>query len=161
MTEVTNEMEAMQSTMAANAGIRLRLCQEPESTRIGALFNDCTPATPCNDWSMGTYDGWTYSPDYFPTGEELFETEASSNAGDYSNPTNDANIQATYTSPASMAEYTALLKYEDFLITNSNLPVARMPNGPQQLTVHRSDLKGLLPQGVFVELYPQLYSLGT
>jgi len=35
-----------------------------------------------------------------------------------------------------------------------------MPDTPYQLTMYKSNLKGLLPQGVFDEIYPQLYSLG-
>jgi peptide/nickel transport system substrate-binding protein len=153
--ETSNEMEAMASTMASHAGIQLRLEQQTESTLIGSLFNGCTPSTPCSSWSIGTYEGWTYSPDYLPTGGELFATGSGSNAGDYSNPVNDANIEATHTAPTAKAEYAALFKYEDFLARQ--LPVAWMPNGPQQLTMYRSTLHGLVPQGVFVELYPQLY----
>lgn len=154
--ETTNEMEAMASTMESHAGIQLRLEQQTESTLIGSLFNGCTLSSPCNSWSIGTYEGWTYSPDYLPTGGELFATGSSSNAGDYSNPTNDANIAATHKAPNAKSEYAALFKYEDYLARQ--LPVAWMPNGPQQLTMYRSTLRGLVPQGVFVELYPQLYS---
>ena len=37
--------------------------------------------------------GWLFSPDYLPTGEEIFATGAGSNQGDYSDPTNDQLIR--------------------------------------------------------------------
>jgi len=39
------------------------------------------------------------------------------------------------------------------------VPFLYLPNGPFQLTMYKSNLHGLLPQGVFSELYPQDYSL--
>ena len=37
--------------------------------------------------------GWIFAPDYYPSGEAIFQTGAGSNSGDYSDPTNDANIR--------------------------------------------------------------------
>ena len=57
-------------------------------------------ATPCSGsgctWQLENWGaGWIFSPDYYPSGEEIFQTGAGSNSGSYSNPTNDANIKAT------------------------------------------------------------------
>jgi len=141
------------------AGITISLKTAPFAQVIGTAFGGCTFASPCSNWELADWGAnvdWVYSPDYFPTGGELYATGASSNAGDYSNPANDANIAATHTAPNKAAEIAALFKYENYLA--QQLPVIRMPNGPYQLTMYKSDLKGLVPQGVYDELYPQYYS---
>jgi hypothetical protein len=33
-----------------------------------------------------------------------------------------------------------------------------MPNAPYELVIYKSNLHGLIPQGVFDEIYPQDYS---
>lgn len=41
-------------------------------------------------------NGWTYEPDYYPTGGELFACQAASNGTGYCNPTMDRLIRNTY-----------------------------------------------------------------
>lgn len=155
----TNEMSAFQSTLKSKAGIGLTVTQEPFAQVIGTMDNGCTYTTPCTNWDMANWiGGWSYDPDFFPTGEEIFQTGAGSNVGDYSNPTNDANILATTTAPNATAEHTALVKYQNFLAIN--LPGLYQPAVPQQFTMFKSNLKGFLPQDVYDILYPQDYSLG-
>ena len=57
------------------------------------------------DWG----GGWSYSPDVYPTGEVLFESDAAANYGNYSDPMADSLIKAT--------DYTnaTLTQYEDYL----------------------------------------------
>jgi len=156
-TSLTNQMEAMQSTMKSVAGITLDLKTAPFAQVIGTAFDGCTYSKPCSGWDMADWGGgWVYGFDPLPTGGELFSTGASSNPGDYSNPTNDANIAATHTAPNYSAEIADLFKYEDFL--SQQLPVAFMPGQPNQLTMYKSDLKGLVPQDVYDKIYPQYYS---
>jgi peptide/nickel transport system substrate-binding protein len=157
VTELTNEMEAMQSTMKQQAGIVLNLSAQPFAQVIGTAFNSCTAATPCTKWDLADWGGgWVFSPDYFPTGEELFQTGASSNAGDYSDTTDNNNIVATNVATTQASEITSLFKYENYLA--KQLPVVWMPNAPYLLTIYKSNLQGLIPQGVFDEIYPQDYS---
>ena len=154
---LTNEMEALQSTAEQQAGIKLTLSTAPFQQVIGTAFNGCTFSTPCNGWDMANWGGgWVYSPDYFPTGGEILGTGAGSNGGDYTDPVNDHNIQATHTAPNQTAELKALFTYEDYLA--KQLPVVYMPSGPYQLTMYKSNLNGLQHQGIFDELYPQYYS---
>ena len=158
--QLTNEMEAMQSTMRSKAGIDLTLHEESFALVFGTALNNCSPATPCNDWQMadwGSNVSWVYAPDYFPTGGELFTTGAGSNGGDFSSVTNDANILATHTAPTHAAEMAALFRYEDYLARE--LPVIWMPNSPYQLTLYKSNLRDFVPQGIYDEVYPQYYSL--
>jgi len=158
-TELTNEMEAMQSTMKSVAGLTLNLKTAPGSQVFSTTLSGCTFATPCTDWELADWGAaWVYSLDYLPTGGEIVATGAASNGGDYSNPTNDANIVATHTAPSQAAEIAALFKYQDYLV--QQLPLVWMPNTPYLLTMYKSNLKGLLPQGVYEELYPQYYSFG-
>ena len=158
-TEQTNEMEALQSTAKAQAGINLTLSTEPFQQVIGTAFGGCSYSTPCSDWQMANWlGGWTYAPDYLPTGGELFATGAGSNGGDYSDPTNDANILATHTAPNQAAEIQALFKYQDYLV--KQVPVVYLPETPLSLTMYKSNLKGLVPQDGFGVIYPQEYSLG-
>ncbi|MHB1638472.1 MAG: ABC transporter substrate-binding protein [Candidatus Dormibacteria bacterium] len=158
--ELQNMVEAMQSTMKALAGITLNIRAEPFQQIIGTAYNNCTFATPCSNWQLPvvTNGGWSYAPDYFPTGGELLATGSASNVGDYSNPTNDANIRATHTAPNHRAEMAALFKYENYVATQ--LPLAWLPNAPYQLTMYKSNLGGLLPQGIYEEIYPQMYTCG-
>jgi peptide/nickel transport system substrate-binding protein len=156
--ESTNQMAAYQSTLKEKAGIALTVKQEPFATVIATMDDGCTYATPCTNWDLANWDyGWSYSPDYFPTGEEIFETGAGSDVGDYSTPTDDANILATNTAPTASAEHTALVKYQNFLA--ENLPCLFMPNTPLQFTMYKKDLQGFLPQDVYDILYPQDYYL--
>ena len=158
-TALTNEMEAMQSEMKAAAGINLQLSTETGSDVFATTLNNCTYKTPCNNWEIADWGAaWVYSLDYLPTGGEILATGASSNGGDYSNPINDANIAASHVAPTAKAEVAALFKYEDFVVRQ--LPLVWLPNTPYQLTVYKSNLKGLLPQGVYEEIYPQYYSFG-
>ena len=157
VTQLTNEMEAMQSTMKQQAGIVLNLSGQPFAQVIGTAFAGCTTATPCPKWDLANWGGgWVFSPDYLPTGEELFETGASSNAGDYDNAANNANILSTNVAPTSSDETSALFKYEDYLA--KQLPVVFVPNQPYELVMYKSDLQGFIPQGVYDEVYPGDYS---
>jgi len=156
-TSLTNEIEAMQSTMKQVAGIVLNLSSQPFSDVIDTAFDGCTFATPCTKWDLADWGGgWVFSPDFFPTGEELFETGASANAGDYINSTNNANILATNVASTQSSEITSLFKYENYLA--KQLPVVWMPNAPYELVMYKSNLQGLIPQGVYDEIYPQMYS---
>ena len=156
-TELTNEMEAMQSTMKQKAGINLELSSAPFAQVISTAFGGaCTDAKPCSNWDLADWGGgWVYSPDYLPTGGELFQTGASSNPGYYNSPEANSLIKATHTASTASAETAALFKYEDYIA--KQLPVVYMPNGPYQLTMVKSNLAGY-HQGIFDEMYPQYYS---
>ncbi|MGH7640143.1 MAG: ABC transporter substrate-binding protein [Candidatus Dormibacteria bacterium] len=157
--ELTNEMEAMQSAMKAKAGISLTLKSASTSSVASVELAGCTMAKPCNTWDLSDIAlsfTWTFGPDFFPSGEQLFYTGAGPDAGGYSSTVNDANINATITSSAA-AEKAAMFKYEDYLA--KQLPVAWVPNGDIQLTMYKNNLKGIVPQDVLDIIYPQDYRL--
>jgi peptide/nickel transport system substrate-binding protein len=157
--EATAEMQALKSNLQQNAGIQLQLKSAPFSQVIGTAFGGCTAAQPCSDWAIANWlGGWTFAPDFLPTGEELFYTQAGSNAGYYSDRVNDATIAKTETAPTAQAEQTALFQYEDYLARQ--LPAIWVPQAPLQLTVYKRQLGGLIPQDVFGMIEPQAYHFG-
>ncbi len=81
-------------------------------TDTEATFNDviadCEAGTKYEICSWG--GGWSYAPDYYPSGETLFAPGGGFNVGGYSNATETADIKATTFGTASLkafAEYTA------------------------------------------------------
>lgn len=158
--ELTNEMEAMQSAMKSKAGIDLTLKSESTPNIASVELAGCTAAKPCNNWDMSDIAlgfTWTFGPDFFPSGEQLFYDGAPPNAGGYSSTVNDSNITATLTAASQAAEKAAMFKYENYLA--KQVPVAWMPNGDVQLTMYKKNLKGLVPQDVLDVVYPQDYRL--
>jgi peptide/nickel transport system substrate-binding protein len=100
------------------------------------------------DWG----GGWSYSPDYLPTGEELFQTGSVANFGSYSNATNDQLIQKTLHAGGNGAFYSALYAWENYL--NGQLPIAMEPEGPFQLTETAANLR-TTPQSPTLTINPE------
>jgi peptide/nickel transport system substrate-binding protein len=105
----------------AQAGVRLRLVAQSPDT-IGGESASCKPAQPRCDWDI-LMSGWNFTgPRFEPTGEPLFATGGSSNAGSYSNPEEDMLISKTRTSDS-------LLVFQDYAqYTANNLPSVWMPD---------------------------------
>jgi len=141
---LTQLMNAEKSSWAS-AGITVNLQQQSFNTIIGN-------AVPCSgsgcSWEMGNWGaGWIFAPDFYPTGESIFQTGANSNAGSYTDATNDANILATTTTQ------TPLTQYENYLA--EQLPVIFQPNTVTQLTEVAKGLNGVLPQSPLQNIYPE------
>ena len=63
--------------------------------RHGDRQSDAVLGASCT-WEIENWGGgWIYSPDYYPSGEVLFQTGAGSNSGSYSDPTDDKLIKET------------------------------------------------------------------
>ena len=102
------------------AGITVNLEAKSFGDVISAAFGPPCMASTC--WDMANWGGgWIYSPDFYPTGEEIFATGAGSNAGGFSNSRLDALIKVTNSS----SSLTALYNYENFASTE--LPVIWQP----------------------------------
>ncbi len=149
----TDEMTSLVSGWKQQAGIDAVVkTPEPFGDVVGNAY------TPGYSWQLDNWGaGWIYAPDYLPTGEELWETGATSNTGNYDNAEANALIKATTTASTAKAEITAIDKYENYLA--DQLPVLWMPNAPQALTVYNTKLTGFVPQGIFDVLYPENYRL--
>ncbi len=152
-TVFTDEMTSLVSGWKQEAGIDAVVkTPEPFGDVVGNAY------TPGYAWDVDNWGaGWIYAPDYLPTGEELWEAGASSDTGNYDNAEANSLIKATTTAPTPAAEIKAIDKYENYLA--EQLPVIWMPNEPQALTIYTNKLSGLVPQGIFDELYPEDYRL--
>jgi peptide/nickel transport system substrate-binding protein len=114
---ITQLMNAQKSSWA-QAGINVNLTTSTFNTVIGI-------AIPCSGssctWQMQNWGGgWIFAPDYYPSGEVLFQTGASSNAGSYSDPKADTLIKSTTIGNATLAAYQNYLAQQ--------LPVVWQPN---------------------------------
>ena len=112
---------------AAELGINITLIPRSFNGVLSVVEGSGCPAAGCT-WELADWgQGWTYNPDYLPTGDELFETHSFGNTGRYSDHTNDEDIKATLHSSSMSVMY----KWEDYLTTQ--LPVALQPDAPDAL----------------------------
>jgi peptide/nickel transport system substrate-binding protein len=146
---ITQEMQQLQSN-ASLAGIKINLQPKPFNQVTALAAGNCKVAKiPCN-WDLANWGGgWTFAPDYSPTGETLFECGAIANSGGYCSKTNDNYINQTLTSNNPSAMYT----WQNYLA--EQLPVIFQPNGAYALTEVNNKLKGALPQSPTLNINPE------
>ena len=139
-------MEAEQASWQ-QAGIKVTLSVGSFNTVIGN-------AVPCTGksctWEMAFWGGWIYAPDFYPSGELLFQTGAGSNSGSYSDKKNDALIRDTNFGDATLAAW------QNYLVTQ--LPVFWQPNAAAQITEIRKGLNGVVPQNPLQSINPEAWS---
>jgi peptide/nickel transport system substrate-binding protein len=148
---VADEMIQLQSAEAL-VGIKLNLKQEPFTQVVDSYSGNCKVASlPCNwdeaDWGLG----WSFSPDYEPTGETLFMCGTPANSAGYCDTTNDSMIQQTLSNSST----TLMHNWENYLSTQ--VPVQWQPNGPYQDTEVANDLHGVLPQETTLNITPEYW----
>lgn len=114
-------------------GIKITLKPVPFSTLIGEASQSYAP-----HWDMATGTGWYYDgPGFYPSGDGLFNTGASSGFG-YSSQEEDRLIDATHIPYATSKENMAAFdRYE--LYTAKALPVL-WQNNAATLVVHAPDV---------------------
>ncbi|MGN6679607.1 MAG: ABC transporter substrate-binding protein [Streptosporangiaceae bacterium] len=79
-------------------------------------------------WEMADWgQGWSYVPDYLPTGDELFQTGSVGNLGHYSNTRNDDLIKQTLVS----SNMHLMWNWQNYL--TGQLPVVFQPDAPAAL----------------------------
>jgi peptide/nickel transport system substrate-binding protein len=134
---ITSEMTQLQSNAAA-IGIKINLKPEPFNEVTALAAGNCVVAKlPC-DWDLANWGaGWSFAPDYLPTGETLFQSGSVANSGGFTDSANDAMIQKTLTSANLQDIYT----WQDYLAPK--LPVMWQPNGPYQLDEVANNLRGV------------------
>ena len=140
---ITQLMNAQKSSWA-QAGINVKLTTATFNTVIGV-------AVPCSGssctWEMENWGGgWIFAPDYYPSGEDLFQTGASSNAGSYSDPKADSLIKQTTQGNADLANYQNYLAQQ--------LPVVWQPN-PVTVAEINKKLVGVTPINALLTLNPE------
>jgi peptide/nickel transport system substrate-binding protein len=146
---VQSEMTQLQSN-AASIGIKLNLEPKPFDQVLAIAGGNCKVAPlPCN-WDMADWGlGWSFSPDYLPTGEELFLSTDPANSSGYSNATNDALINKTLTSSSTQYMY----EWQNYL--SAQLPFIWQPEADYQLTEIAGNLKGVTPQSSTLSINPE------
>jgi peptide/nickel transport system substrate-binding protein len=146
---IAAEMTGLQSSAAA-VGIRLNLVPKPFAQVISVAGGNCVVIkAPC-DWDMANWgDGWSFSPDYLPTGEQLFLSGVVANAGGFSDAKNDTMISQTLTSSNLQVFYS----WQDYL--SGRLPVIWQPEGDFQLTEVTGHLRGVTPQSPTLSITPE------
>ena len=146
---VTQEMQQLQSN-ASLVGIKINLHPKPFNQVTALAAGNCKVAKiPCG-WDLANWGGgWTFAPDYEPTGETLFTCGAIANSGGYCSKTNDNYINQTLTSNDPQAMYT----WQNYLA--QQLPVMFQPNGVYSLTEVVNNLKGALPQSPTLGINPE------
>jgi peptide/nickel transport system substrate-binding protein len=132
---------------AATVGVHLDLVSQSFNTVLGEAV-----ATN-KSWQIANYGlGWSYGPDYYASGEELFASGAGENSGAYTSAEANKLIAAT-TSVGEPGSQSALDRYQDYLATQ--LPVLYQPvAGTEQAVV--GDLGGtVLTPNPFDSLDPE------
>jgi len=146
---VAAEMTRLRSGASA-AGIALRLEPMPFSQVTAIAGGNCVTDRASCAWDMANWGGgWTFVPDYYPTGETQFLTGSSANSAGYSDPRNDALIGQTLTSASALP----LQEWQDYL--SRQLPVIWQPSGPYQLTEVAGGLRGVTPQSTTLTINPE------
>jgi peptide/nickel transport system substrate-binding protein len=146
---VQQEMTQLQSNTSA-LGIKLNLEPKTLGDVLSVAGGNCVVVkAPCN-WDMANWGfGWSFSPDYLPSGDQLFECGAVANSGGYCDKTNDALIDQTLTNDNLQLFY----KWQDYLAPQ--LPVMYQPNAAYTLTEVASNLKGYFPQSPTLSINPE------
>jgi peptide/nickel transport system substrate-binding protein len=126
---------------AEQVGIRINLSSGSFDDVVGTADYGCGTATvpkPCV-WEMADWgQGWSYEPDFLPTGDELYETGSAGNLGQYSNHENDELIKATVQASNQKQFLAAMYNWEKYL--TPQLPVMLQPEAPDALLETIDDL---------------------
>ncbi len=144
-------MTQLQSNALA-LGIKLNLEPKPFNQVTALAAGNCVVAKiPCN-WDMANWGGgWSFAPDYLPTGETLFVCGSIANSGGYCNKTNDAMVDQTLTS----SNLSFMYSWQDYLAPQ--LPLMWQPSAVYYLAEVANNLHGVLPQEVTLNLTPEAW----
>jgi peptide/nickel transport system substrate-binding protein len=144
-----SELTELQSNALA-LGIKLNLEPKPFNQVTALAAGNCVVAKiPCN-WDMADWGGgWSFSPDYLPTGETLFVCGSIANSGGYCSSTNDSLIDKTLTS----SNLSYMYNWQDYLAPQ--LPLMWQPNAVYYLAEVANNLHGVIPQEVTLNLTPE------
>jgi peptide/nickel transport system substrate-binding protein len=146
---INSEMTQLQSN-ASTLGIKISLEPKPFNQVTAIAGGNCVVAHISCNWDMANWGGgWTFVPDYYPSGETLFLSGSGSNSSGYSDAQNDQLINQTLTTSSMDPMY----NWQDYL--SAQLPVMWQPNGVYQLTEVAHNLRGVIPQSTTLNLNPE------
>ncbi len=115
-------MESAVKELVSNAslvGINITATSQPTNTVVSTALGGAP-----DSWELAEWGSWTYSPDFLPTGEELFMK--SPFGGFYNNPTNNADIEKTLTAQTTSTFDQSMHTWQVYLA--KELPVVWTPN---------------------------------
>jgi peptide/nickel transport system substrate-binding protein len=152
-TETTNMMQELQSSFA-QIGATMSVKQAPLNTVLNESAI-CKPSQAACSWQMsffGTQGSWYYPA--YPSGEQIFASNAGVNLGSYSDSGADKLISETTSSGSA----SAMQAYSAYLA--KNLPVIWVPNPDYQVSAIKSTLHGVL-QNPLANMNPQQWYLSS
>ena len=147
-TGINTQTQAAADEIASwdSVGIHINETKSTFDTVIGNA-TACTPGPSCT-WEFEDWAGsWVYSPDIYPTGEELFASGAAANYGSYADPKADSYIHDTDFTNATLDQY------ENYMA--EQLPVIYLPDQVQSLTEIQNNLRGATPQNPLSAINPE------
>ncbi len=119
---------------ASTVGIQINLSSGSFDQVIGTVENACGSTAapkPC-PWELADWgQGWSYEPDFLPTGDELYGSGSNGNLGDYKNARNQNLIKVTLQTSNPRRFLQAMYKWEAYL--TPQLPVMLQPEAPADL----------------------------
>jgi peptide/nickel transport system substrate-binding protein len=136
---------------AALAGIQIKLQPDTFSNVVGEVF---TPSDKnYRTWQLAQWGSWTYSPDYLPTGDTLFDPTSPNDAGGYNDPVNNSLIADTLRASTPKQFLDAMWTWQEKLAPK--LPVVWEPNYPTLLET----INGLSigPQNSALTITPEMW----
>jgi peptide/nickel transport system substrate-binding protein len=146
---IASEMTQLQSN-ASTLGIKISLDPRPFNQVTAIAGGNCVVAHISCNWDMANWGGgWTFVPDYYPSGETLFLTGSGANSSGYTNATNDTYINQTLTSTSTQTLFT----WQDYLA--EQLPDIWQPDGVYQLAEVNNSLRGVIPQSTTLNINPE------
>jgi peptide/nickel transport system substrate-binding protein len=148
---MTSEMIQLQSN-ATLAGIKINLVPRSFNQVTALAAGNCVVAHISCDWDMANWGaGWTFLPDYYPSGETLFLSGSRANPGGYTDATDDKLIRESLTTASSAPLY----QWQDYLA--NQVPVIWQPNAVYELTEVTNKLRGVVPQSTTLNLNPEYW----
>lgn len=148
-TEWQKQVMEVEQSAWNSIGIKTALVSNTFPTVIQDYAGPCQSGQPCTVEEGWWGGGWEYSPDYYPSGETLFYTNAGANAGNYSNAKADTLIAATTNTE------TSLNSYQNYIA--KQLPMIWEPNADYELSEVANNLRGVAPQNPFANLFPEYW----
>jgi peptide/nickel transport system substrate-binding protein len=140
----STEEDTAEKASWSSEGINVTLSGASFDTVIGNAIscpNGCS-------WQMQEWNGgWTFAPDYYPSGEDLFGVGSEANYGDYNDAQNNTLIAQT------IDTNTPLTDWENYLA--KQLPDFFQPNEAYALTEYNKNLSGVTPQNPFTGIEPE------
>ena len=148
-TEWQKQVAQVEQAGWTSIGIKTSLTAETFPTVISGYAAPCQSGQPCTTELGWWGGGWEYTPDFYPSGEALFQTGAGSDASNYSNAKADSLIKATTNSTAN------LNAYQDYMA--QQLPFLWQPNADYELSEIANNLRGIAPQNPFDILFAEYW----